>query len=273
MDWEIILSSLILSLIILFPLCMKWNISVKVSLSSSLVIGLLTGFLVSGIERIYYLKYFQSIILQFFLILSIFASFLVWRFYRNPRRIPPEGVNIILSPADGKVTYVKKYDNGAIPFSEKKGKKFLLSDFIQSDALPKEGYIIGITQNFLDVHVNRAPMDGHVAVIHHIKGRFISLRKEEAVILNERALTVLDNGNFKLGVVQIASRLVRQIVVYFKEGQEVRGGQKLGMIRFGSQVDLILPSLPPTNIEIKPGYHVKAGVSIVARITGDSQIR
>ena len=82
---------------------------------------------------------------------------------------------------------------------------------------------------------------------------------------NERALTVIDNGHFKVSVVQIASRLVRKIVLYLQEGHSVQKGQRIGMIRFGSQVDLILPSLPFLNIEVNPGEGVKAGLSILAR--------
>jgi len=191
---------------------------------------------------------------------------LLWRFFRDPERIPPGDKNSILSPVDGKVSYVKRIDKGLIPNSEKKGRKFSLDDFIQSDFLLSEGYLIGISQNFLHVHVNRAPIEGKVFLIHHIKGSFISLKKKDAVIRNERALTVIDNGRFKVGVVQIASRLVRQIVLYFEESQEISRGERLGMIRFGSQVDLILPSLPSLGIEVKPGDDVKAGISIVAKL-------
>lgn len=269
MAWEILITSLSLSLIILLPLSKKFGIPIKISLLSSLFIGLFAGLIVSGIERIYYVKYFHSLILLIFLISGIFASFLIWRFYRNPERIPPEDTKNILSPADGTVIYVKRYENGYIPYSEKKGKKILLSDLTQSDIFSAEGHLIGISMNFLNVHINRAPIDGNVTVIRHIKGSFISLKKEDALALNERALTVIDNGHFKVGVVQIASRLVRKIEVYFGEGQKIRRGERLGMIRFGSQVDLILPSLPTINIEAKPGDNVKAGVSIVARTIGD----
>ena len=266
MAWEIFVSSLALSLIILLPLSRKIEIPLKTSMSSSLFIGILAGLIVNGIERIYYIKYIHSLILLAFFIFGIFASFLVWRFYRNPERISLEDANTILAPADGKIIYVKRYENGVIPFSKKKGKKYSFSDFIQAEVFPPDGHLIGISMNFINVHINRAPMDGRVAIIRHIKGGFISLKKEDAVVLNERALTVIDNGNFKVGVVQIASRLVRKIVIYFREGQKIRKGERLGMIRFGSQVDLILPILPSINIEIRPGEDVKAGVSVVARI-------
>jgi phosphatidylserine decarboxylase len=270
MAWEILISSVGLSLIILLPISIKWKIPVGISVPSSLIIGILAGLIVGGIEGIYYVKYFPSLILQLFFILGIFAAFLVWRFHRNPDRIPPEDVKTILSPADGKVIYVKRFENGSISYSEKKEKKYFFIDFIQSDVLPTEGYLVGISMSFLDVHVNRSPIDGRVTAVSHIRGDFISLKREDAVVLNERALTVIDNGHFKVGVVQIASRLVRKIIIFFVEGQKVRRGERLGMIRFGSQVDLILPNLPFIHIEVKAGDDVKAGVSVIGRIVGDS---
>jgi phosphatidylserine decarboxylase len=264
------MSSLVLSLILLIPLGTKWEIPRKITIIGSMMIGILTGLIVTSIEGIYNIEFYQALILELFLITGISASLLLWRFFRDPERIPPEDTNTILSPADGKVIYVKKIEQGTIPYSEKKGRKFSLNDFTKSDVLPSEGYLIGIAMNFLNVHVNRAPIDGKLSVIRHIQGRFVSLRRREAVTENERALTVIDNGHFKIGVVQIASRLVRKIVLYLREGHEIRRGERIGMIRFGSQVDLILPNLPSLHIEVNPGDYVKAGVSIVARIVGDN---
>jgi len=266
MRWEIFISSIALSLILLVPLSIKWEIPAKVTYPVSLFIGILTGLVVWSIAGIYNIKFYQVLILEIFLIIGISASLLLWRFFRDPERIPPEDKNTILSPADGKIIYVKKIGQGIIPYSEKKGRKFSLSDFTQSDLLSIDGYLIGIAMNFLNVHVNRAPVDGKVSVIRRIKGDFLSLKKKEAVVQNERALTVIDNGQFRLGIVQIASRLVRKIVLYLSEGQVVQRGARIGMIRFGSQVDLILPSLPSLHIEVNPGDNVKAGVSIVAKI-------
>lgn len=268
---EILMSSLTLALIILVPLSIKWEIPRRVAVPASILIGISTGLIAWGIWGIYNIKFYQVFILQFLLIIGIYGSLLLWRFFRDPERIPPEDRDAVLSPADGKVIYVKRIEKGIIPCSEKKGREFFLTDFIQSDVLPTKGYLIGISMNYLDVHVNRAPIDGKVAVVRHIKGSFVSLKKEEAVILNERALTVIDNGHYKVGVVQIASRLVRKIVLYFREGREIHKGDRLGMIRFGSQVDLILPSSSSLNIEVNPGEHIKAGISIVARIVGDKK--
>jgi phosphatidylserine decarboxylase len=265
--WQILLSSLVLSLILLIPLGIKWEIPVKMTVPGSVIIGILTGFIAASIAGAYNTNYLMILILEFFLILAISASLLFWRFFRDPERVPPEDENAILSPADGRIIYVKRIEEGAIPYSEKKGMRFSLSDFTQSDVLPSEGYLIGIAMNFLNVHVNRAPIEGKVSLMRHIQGSFFSLKKMEAVIQNERALTVIDNGNFKVGIVQIASRLVRKIVLYLQEGNEVGRGERIGMIRFGSQVDLILPNLPPVKIEVNQGDTVTAGISIVAKIS------
>ena len=99
----LLLSSLVLSLVILLALSLKWKIPSKVSVPSSVIIGILVGLLVNITVEIRHVNDFNLLILQLLLILGIFASFLVWRFYRNPERISPEDADAILSPADGKV--------------------------------------------------------------------------------------------------------------------------------------------------------------------------
>ena len=117
----------------------------------------------------------------------------------------------------------------------------------------------------LDVHVNRIPVQGQVIALKHKPGQFMSLRKEQAIVKNERLTTIIDQGDFTVAVVQIASRLVRKIQSYLEEGQKVKLGQRLGMIKFGSQVDLVIPHIQGLRINVKPGDAVKAGVSIIAK--------
>jgi len=250
--------------VLLIPLSIKWELDLKVIITSAFFIGLITGVIIYGITKLLVLRYYQIFVIEFFIIIIIAVSILLWRFYRDPERTPPHYENVILSPADGRILYIKKIDKGEIPFSEKKGKRFSLDDFIQHDINIKTGYLIGILMTYLDVHVNRNPISGRIAYMKHIKGLFISLKNKEAVIQNERLLTVVDNGHFKIGIVQIASRLVRKIVPFFKEGQDVQIGKRMGVIRFGSQVDLILPEVPSFQIVVKPGENVKAGMSILA---------
>jgi phosphatidylserine decarboxylase len=268
----IFISSLLLALLTLVPISVKWELEKKLTIPAAIFIGITSGSVVYGIYTFWNLSLYLIIIIELLLIGVISASLLLWRFYRDPERLPPEDEKAILSPADGQIKYVKKIDKGQIPFSEKKGRTFSLIDFVKADVLPQGGYVIGISMTYLDVHVNRAPISGRVTLLKHIKGDFISLKKKEAVVKNERNLIILDNEHFKLGIVQIASRLVRKIVPYIKEGQEVQSGTRIGVIRFGSQVDLILSDLPLINIKIRPGEKVKAGLSIVATIKEPNEV-
>ena len=264
MSLWIFISSLILSLLILIPLGIKWEIEKKVTIPASILIGILSGSITHWITRFWDPGLFELLILEVFLIAAISTSILLWRFHRDPQRVPPEDKDAILSPADGKIVYIKKIEMGEIPFSEKKERKIPLKEFVRSDLLPGNGHLIGISMNFLDVHVNRAPIYGKISFLKRIKGLFISLKRWEAIVQNERVFTVIDNGLFKVGIVQIASRLVRKIVTYCKDGQEVQRGERIGMIRFGSQVDLILPDMPSLHVLVHSGEKVKAGLSIIA---------
>ena len=266
MTMWIFVSSLLLALLTLVPLSVKWELEKKLTIPAAVFIGILSGSFVYGIFIFWNLSFYQIIIMELLFIAAISSSLLLWRFYRDPERIPPDDEKAILSPADGLIKYVKKIESGQIPFSEKKGKTFSLHDFIQADVPPQGGFLIGIAMNYLDVHVNRAPIGGRISLVKHIKGDFISLKKKEAVFKNERNLIIIDNEHFKLGIVQIASRLVRKIVPYVKEGQEIQKGTRIGVIRLGSQVDVILSDLPSIRINVHPGEKVKAGLSIIATV-------
>ena len=260
----IFVSGLLISLVMLVPLSIKWELERKLTIPAAVFIGIISGSIVQGIDAVWNLNVSLIIAIEILLTGVISSSLLLWRFYRDPERVPPADKNVILSPADGEVIYVKKIEKGIIPFSDKKGKKFSLNDFVQSDVLPQGGYLIGIAMNYLDVHVNRAPIGGRISLLKHIRGSFLSLKKKEAVIQNERNLIVIDNEYIKLGIVQIASRLVRKIVPFIQEGQDIQKGERIGAIRFGSQVDLVLPNLPSIHINVNPGEKVKAGITIMA---------
>jgi len=266
MSAMVLLSSLMLSFAIIMPLSAKWQLERRVTVPAAASIGLFAGTVSSWVGRSQDLGRLHLLALEIVLIAATSLSLLLWRFYRDPDRIPPQDENAVLSPADGKIIYIKTIEDGRIPCCEKKGTKFALNDFLQTDVLKSGGYLIGISMNFLDVHVNRAPIAGKVALLKHIKGAYMSLRKREAILQNERVLSVIENDRFRVGVVQIASRLVRRIVPYFHEGDEVQRGQRIGAIRFGSQVDLVLPSHSSLRIEVTPGQNVNAGISVIATL-------
>ena len=261
----IVISGLLLSLLILIPLSRKWGLEAKITIPAACLVGMLSGIVSGWFAKVWNLGVFTIITLEIFAIAVISLTLLLWRFYRDPERVPPEEDGIVLSPADGRVVYIKQIEEGQVLFSEKNGKKFSLSAFTQCDVFPKRGHLIGIALTYLDVHVNRAPVSGKIQLIKHIKGMFFSLKKKEAIVKNERALILIDNSHFKLGIVLIASRLVRNIVIYIHQGQKVRKGDRIGMIRFGSQADLVIPNLPSLRLCVRIGEKVTGGVSILAR--------
>ena len=119
--------------------------------------------------------------------------------------------------------------------------------------------------SFLDVHVTRCPIEGKVTLQKHIEGQFMSLGREEAQFLNARCTTIIEDRSLTLAVVQVASRLVRRVESYLSLGATVTSGQRMGMIRFGSLVAVVLPRRADIQVLVKPGDRVTAGVSILAR--------
>lgn len=198
--------------------------------------------------------------------LGFAALIVLWRFYRDPERVAPDRDDVVVSPADGAVIYVKRTAGGVLPASVKGGREFSLEELVRTRLASDEAIVIGIALSFLDVHVNRAAVQGEVTLQRRSAGQFMSLKREEAVVRNERATTVIRNESIEVGIVLIASRLVRRIVSYVHEGDQVALGQRIGVIRFGSQVDLVLPSRPDLRLLVAPGDRVQAGGSVVAVI-------
>ena len=163
-------------------------------------------------------------------------------FFRDPERSPPEGEGLILSAADGKVVSIKKIEGNKVP----EGGGTRVSVFLSP----------------LDVHINRAPIRGSVEEVTYRKGRFLAAFKEEASSSNERnALRIVDSQGRRLGVVQIAGVLARRIVCWVRKDQELDAGERFGLIRFGSKVEVIMPAWMTLNVAV--GDRVKGGVSIL----------
>ena len=262
--WIHIPIGMALALGMLLPLAWKWQLGVlRIGLLVALA-ALLAGLLVALLGSL-----FASLALRAGLTWLVTAlvvlAFLAYRFYRDPERSVTARLGVIVSPADGKVIYIRKSQDGALPISTKHGQQYHLRELTKTPFYTEEALVIGISMNFLDVHVNRAPIAGRIAFQHHFPGRFGSLRKVEMVFENERATTIFEGGELQVAVVQIASRLVRQIVSFVKEGQHMRLGERFGAIRFGSQVDMVVPSLGSIEMLVKPGDTVKAGLSAIAR--------
>ncbi len=211
------------------------------------------------------------VLLQVASTLSLSLLLLMLWFWRDPERIPPDEDGIVMSAADGKVLYVKVVAEGKTPLVTKNGKDYLLGELTGANSLPGSFTVIGVEMTLLDVHVNRCPIAGQVKLLKHIGGKFISLRKDEAPFVNERVTTIIENPSLAVCIVQIASRLVRRVESYLSVGDEVELGQRLGVIRFGSLVAVILPKREGVRIEVEPGDQVTAGISVLACYGADEK--
>jgi phosphatidylserine decarboxylase len=198
---------------------------------------------------------------------ATFVGIIAWLFYRDPERVIPQEADVVLSPADGTIIYVRRLEAGEPLRCEKNGAAMVL-DEVKGTGIEHEAlWQVGISMVFTDVHVNRAPIGGKVSLVHHRPGKFLSLRLKEALNVNERQTLVITNERFQICLVQIASRLVRQIVAYVSADQEVQRGQRVGMIKFGSQVDLFLPVRVVPELEVTEGQRLTAGETVVCRVT------
>jgi len=195
-----------------------------------------------------------------------FLGVLAWWFFRDPERESPQNPNLVLSPADGQVIYIRKVTPAQVPVAEKKGHILMLTELEQSSLRSSELWHIGISMVFTDVHVNRSPIAGTVTLARHQPGKFLSLRDKDAVGVNERQTLVIENAVVTIGLVQIASRLVRRIVAYVSEGDSVLAGKRIGMIKFGSQVDLFVPTSRCSCLEVKVGDRLRAGITVMGQI-------
>lgn len=178
-----------------------------------------------------------------------FTFFVMWAiviyFFRDPERTPPEGENLVISPADGKVVLIKK---------------------IQEDVyLKSEATQVSIFLSPLDVHVNRNPISGVLEYLKYHPGKYLMAWDENASDLNERAdFGVLHPSGTKLFFKQITGFLARRIVYHIKEGDELKAGERFGMMKFGSRMDIIVPA--NVEIKVKEGDRTWAGQSVLAVI-------
>lgn len=178
------------------------------------------------------------------------------RFFRFPLRKKVQREDAIISPADGNIIYIKRIEKGDVPMSTKEGVTATLQEFANVD-MDYPCIIIGINMTPFDVHRNAVPISGRVIMNKHFDGETLSLKNPEAIARNERNTIVLDNGHCRIGVVQTASRLVRRVVTYCKVGDTMEQGQWFGMIKFGSQVDVIIPANAKVCVNLKEQVYVR----------------
>lgn len=168
----------------------------------------------------------------------LLAVFFLW-FFRDPSRNVPQGVGLVVSPADGKVEE---------------------ADWIETTAGSRVRVTIFL--NVFDVHVNRVPISGTVSLVEYREGQFLNAMKPESAVHNEQTLITIDAGEYSVSFKQIAGLLARRIVCRLKPGDRVERGQRMGLIKFGSRVDVLLPAA--VQLRVKAGDRVKGGSSVLA---------
>ena len=180
--------------------------------------------------------------LTFSALLGLGITFFIVYFFRDPDRIVTNSVGTVVSPADGRVIAVEPVVT--TPYYDGECKK------------------VSIFMSVFNVHVNRIPHEGTIRSIRYFPGKFIAASRDKASSDNERNAVVIetDQGK-KIAAVQIAGLIARRIICTIQSGDVVRRGQRLGMICFGSRVDLYLPG--DTVIEVASGDRVKAGASTI----------
>ncbi|MFZ5798430.1 MAG: phosphatidylserine decarboxylase family protein [Thermodesulfobacteriota bacterium] len=173
--------------------------------------------------------------------LLLLTAFITW-FFRDPERVGPGRTDAFVSPADGKIIVVEEVEDPR---------------FVQGRANK-----ISIFMNIFNVHVNRFPFQGRVEQVILRPGKFYAADSERGALQNEHcALTVLAANSLKYGVVQMAGLIARRIVCWAEKGDQLATGQRYGLIRFGSRVDLYLPL--QVELSIKKGEKVKAGETVI----------
>ncbi len=147
-------------------------------------------------------------------------------FFRDPERVTPIGKSLVISPADGQISHIVD----VIPPPE-------------LDLAREKHTRISVFMNVFDVHVNRSPMEGRIAKLVYVPGAFLNAELDKASEANERqALTIERDDGSRIGAVQIAGLVARRIVKFVEQGDSLQAGQRFGLIRFGSRVDVYLPA-------------------------------
>lgn len=183
----------------------------------------------------------HGIFLKILALISVLVVLFSIYFFRDPERNIPSGDNLIVSPADGKIILIEKIEENK--FFKARVQK------------------ISIFMSVVDVHVNRIPIDGRVTYFNYQKGKFYPAYKDDASYENEQTTIVIENDRIKILFKQIAGILARRIVCHIRERWKVKQGERLGMIKFGSRVDLFLPL--EVKLSVKLNEKVMAGETVI----------
>jgi len=178
----------------------------------------------------------------FFFALICFTLF----FFRDPNRSPPADLKAVVAAADGTVTDITEVD--------------------ENEILKARARRVGIFLSIFDVHTNRAPIDGRVIYRQHREGLCLDARRPDCAEKNEAMTWALENPRVKIVLRQLTGAIARRIVAWSEVGDELKKGDRFGMIRFGSRTEVYLPLT--ATIVVKVGDHVAGGSTIIAKLPG-----
>lgn len=180
---------------------------------------------------------------------AIFTGWVCY-FFRDPKRVTPVADGLVISPADGVVSHV----GPAQPPAELE---------LSSEPLVR----VSIFMNVFNCHVNRSPLGGKIVRVAYKAGKFLNAELDKASEHNERNGLVIENGETKIGVVQIAGLVARRIVCFVREGETLSAGERFGLIRFGSRLDVYFPN--GTQPKVALGQTMVAGETVLADLSED----
>jgi phosphatidylserine decarboxylase len=169
------------------------------------------------------------------LLVTLFMAF----FFRDPKRVPPSDPDVVVSPADGKVTRVGPADG--------------------------DSTVVSIFLSPLDVHINRSPIPGKIVDVLYSPGKFLMATNEKASLVNEQNALTIQGEKITVVCKQIAGILARRIVCWKAEGDSLGLGERFGMIKFSSRTDVLLPA--NVRVTVKEGDRVRGGTTVIGRIS------
>ena len=173
------------------------------------------------------------------LVLLAIALFMAY-FFRDPKRVPPSDANVVVSPADGRVTRIESAAAGDGPT--------LISIFLSP----------------LDVHINRSPISGKIVDVVYSPGRFLMATNEQASLVNEQNALTIQGEKITVVCKQIAGILARRIICWKSKGDQLKLGERFGLIKFSSRTDVLLPV--NVKVTVAEGDRVRGGVTVIGRI-------
>jgi len=175
--------------------------------------------------------------LLFFLV-ALFMAF----FFRDPKRVPPNDLDVVVSPADGRVTRIES------PATEANAPT-LISIFLSP----------------FDVHINRSPIPGKIVDVVYSPGKFVMATKEEASLVNEQNALTIQGEKITVVCKQIAGILARRVICWKGKGDQLKLGERFGMIKFSSRTDVLLPA--NVKVTVAEGDRVRGGITVIGRIS------